>query len=307
MTIIGTSTSAFYERASLGINDLRKQAETLQEQLGSGSKLSRSSDNPVVASRLRTLSRADSLSNVDLANANRASADLSLTDQALSSFSDYIIRAKELATQAATGTLTDTQRAGLAIELQQMGGNLLALANSRNSSGHALFGGESGGDAYQLDASGNAVYIGTATTGELSLGEGQSVSRGATGPEFLDFDDGGGTPTNLMAVIKGLADALQGGSPDPAGAARSAMTALDKGLDAVTTTQTVVGSRLAWIDMTVTQRQNLGELRTDEENAIGQTDLAGTMVELQQITTVLEASQASFVKLANLSLFDMIR
>lgn len=307
MTIIGTSTSAFYQRASLGINDLRKRGEALQEQLGSGAKLSRSSDNPVVASRLRTLARADSLSAVDLSNANRATSDLSLADAALGSFADYIIRAKDIATQAATGSLNDTQRAGLAVELKQMQGNLLALANSRDSSGHALFGGDSGGDAYQLDGSGNPVYLGTVSSGELSLGEGQTVTRSVTGPEFLNFDDKNGNPTQLLSVIKGLADALSGGVADTAGAARDAIGTLDNALDAVTTTQTVVGSRLAWIDMTVTQRQNLGELRAQEETDIGKADPATTMVELQQILTVLEASQASFVKLANMSLFNMIQ
>lgn len=307
MTIIGTSTSAFYQRASLGINDLRKRGEALQEQLGSGAKLSRSSDNPVVASRLRTLARADSLSAVDLSNANRATSDLSLADAALGSFADYIIRAKDIATQAATGSLNDTQRAGLAVELKQMQGNLLALANSRDSSGHALFGGDSGGDAYQLDGSGNPVYLGTVSSGELSLGEGQTVTRSVTGPEFLNFDDKNGNPTQLLSVIKGLADALSGGVTDTAGAARDAIGTLDNALDAVTTTQTVVGSRLAWIDMTVTQRQNLGELRAQEETDIGKADPATTMVELQQILTVLEASQASFVKLANMSLFNMIQ
>ena len=66
-------------------------------------------------------------------------------------------------------------------------------------------------------------------------------------------------------------------------------------------------TKLAWIDMTVAQRQDLGELRAKEQTDIGKADEASTMVELQQIMTVLEASQASFVKLANMSLFNMIQ
>ena len=101
MTSISTSTSAFYDRAKTDIATLRKRAETLQEQLGGGDKLSRSSDDPVAASRLRVLSRANSLSSIDESNANRANADLTLADSALKTFADYIIRAKELATYAA--------------------------------------------------------------------------------------------------------------------------------------------------------------------------------------------------------------
>lgn len=306
MTIISTSTSAFYERATLGLADLRGRAETLQAQLGRGEKLLRSSDNPVAASRLRTLMRADTLSGIDMANADRASSDLSLADNALTNLGDFVVRAKELATQAATGTLTATQRAAIGSELAQIHGSLVALANGRDSAGHALFGGEVTGNAYSLDGAGNAVYGGTASAGELPLGEGQSVTRGLTGPEFLNFSVNG-NPTDLMAVVKGLADALQGGVADPASAARDAMGALDQGLDTLTTGQTLVGTRLAWIELVTTRSQNLGEMRAGEQSEIGATDIATTVAELQQVMMVLEASQASFARLSSLSLFDALR
>lgn len=303
-TIISTSTSAFYERSVQDMTSLRKQAEALQASLGSNQKLSRSSDDPVTASRLRVLTRADKLANIDETNANRATADLTLTDSALSSFATFITRARELATQAATGTLTPTQRSTIGVELDQIYGNLVTLANARDSAGHALFGGESAGDAYQLDASGNAVYIGTASSGELPISEGQTVQRGLTGPEFLNFDAGSG-PTNLLAVVKDLARELQVGA-NPQGSANASLTALGKGLEAVTTGQTLVGSRLSWIDLTTERRTNLGELRADEQEQIGAPDIGATIAQMQQLMVVLEASQAGFTKLAGLSLFNKI-
>lgn len=307
MTSISTSTSAFFDRAKNDIGSLRKRAETLQEQLGSGDKLTRSSDDPVAASRLRMLSRADNLSNIDESNANRGNADLTLADSALSTFADYIQRAKELTTLAANGTLTESQRASTGDELDELFKNLVGLANSRDSNGHSLFGGESSGDAYTLDGSGNANYAGTASSGSLALGDGQSITRGITGPEFLEFDDPNtGSATDLLAAIKALAAELKSGA-DPQKAANEGMTMLDTALDKVTTAQTVVGSRLNWIDLTNERRTNLGELRADEETQIGATDLPATIADLQQTLTVLEASQASFTKLAGLSLFDLIR
>ncbi len=302
MTLIGTSTSAFFDRATQDMTGLRAQLEDLQAKLGSGEKLSRSSDNPVAASRLRSLARAERMATVDTSNANRAMSDLQLTDTALSSFSSFIVRAQELATQAANGTLNAAQRAGIGTELEQIHGNLVALANSRDSAGHALFGGETAGQAYMLDGAGNAVYAGTASAGELSLGEGQTVARGLTGPEFLNFSS-----TNLMAVIKNLGDALQGAVADPAQAARDALGALGEGLDKVTSSQTVIGSRLAWIDLTAERRTELSEMRSSEESDLGATDIASTIANLQQLMLVLEASQASFSKLSGLSLFDQLR
>jgi flagellar hook-associated protein 3 FlgL len=306
MTMISNSTSAFYERASLGIGDLRRRAEGLQSQLGSGQKLARSSDNPVVASRLRALSRSESLAEIDKVNANRAVADLSLADQALDSFGNSVLRAQEIALQAANGTITDTQRAALGIELAAIHTNLVALANSRDSAGHSLFGGEMAGEPYSLDGAGNAVYSGTATAGEISLGHGQTVGRSLTGPEFLNFSVDG-TPTDLLAVVKGLADALQGGVADAGGYARDSLGALSMGLDSISTNRTIVGSRLVWIDLTTAHRESLSELRAQEETDIGATDIPGAMAQLQQTMLVLEASQASFSKLASLTLFNALR
>lgn len=307
MSIVSTSTSAFFERARRDMKDLRTQAETYQSQMSSGSKLERSSDNPVAASRLRALARQEKLSGIDQTNANRANADLSLADSAMTDMADALIRAQELATEASNATLTDTQRASIGQELDQIFGNLVSLANARDSNGHALFGGESAGDAYSLDATGKAVYVGTPGSAELPLGNGQSVTRSMTGPAFLSFNAADGSATDLMAVVKTLAEALQGASTDPAGAAGSALADLKTGLDTLSTGQTVIGTRLAWIEVTDDRRVNLSELRASEETDLGGTDLATTLAQLQETMTVLEASQASFSKLAGLSLFDQLR
>ena len=300
------STHAFYDHSTQSIAALRARAEGLQGDLARGERLLRSSQDPVAAARLRALSRADALAVVDSANASRAATDLQLADDALAGFTNAIGRARELATQAATGTLNPAQRAAIGQELAQINTGLLSLANARDSAGHALFGGETAGPAYTADAAGNAIYAGTVSAGQLDLGDGQSVARGVTGPEFLDFTVGGAA-TDLFATIKGLADALQGGSPDPAGAARNALTSLDTGLTTVTTAQTVVGARLNFIDLATTHATQRGEQRATEEAAVGGTDIAATVTRLQQTMTVLEASQASFARLSGLSLFDQIR
>ncbi|TCM18871.1 flagellar hook-associated protein 3 FlgL [Novosphingobium sp. PhB165] len=306
MTIVSTSTSAFFDRSRSDIKNLRTQAENYQAQMSSGAKFDRSSDDPVAASRLRVLSRQEALSGVDKTNADRANADLSLADSTMSDMSDALMQVQDLATQASSSTLTDDQRASIGTALDQIFGNLLALANARDSNGHALFGGASAGDAYSLDASGNAVYVGSASSDTLPLGDGQSVTRSMTGPEFLSFKDANGNQTDLLAVVKGLSDALKGGSTDPTGAASAALTDLKTGLDTLSTGQTVVGTRLSWIEVVGDRRTNLSELRSTEESDIGGADLPTTIANLQETLTVLEAAQSTFGKLASLSLFNEI-
>lgn len=305
MTIVSTSTSAFYDRSAMDIAELRKRAEGYQADLSRGQRISRSSDDPVGASRLRQLQRSDALSQIDTANSSKAQADLQLTDGALSSLADYMARLKELTTQAANGTYTTAAKASVGQEIASIRDNIIQLANSRDSAGNALFGGQSAGDAYAVDAAGNATYIGTASAPDLPLGDGQTVTRAMTGPQVLNFSVNG-TSTDLLATLKTLSDALQSGT-NTAQATQDGLAALDKGLDTLTTAQTVVGSRLAWIDQSTERRTNMSEMRANEESDVGGTDIASTVAKLQQTMTVLEASQASFAKLSSLSLFQILR
>jgi len=305
MTIISNSTSAFYERSSLDIADLRSRAEGLQADLSRGQRISRSSDDPVGASRLRQLQRTDQLSQIDVANAAKATTNLQLTDSALGSFADYVTRIRELTTQAANGTMTDAERNGIGQEIAQIRGNMIQLANSRDAQGGALFGGQSAGAAYTTDAAGNVSYAGTGTSGDLPLGDGQNVTRGLTGPEFLTLPTGSASP-DLLTALKTLSDALQAGGAAAQQAAKDGLAALSQGMDQITTAQTVVGTRLAWVDLTTERRTNLTEMRAGEETDVGGTDIASTVARLQETMTVLEASQASFTKLASLSLFSLL-
>jgi len=303
--MINLSTGAFFERATRQIGTLRERANRLQDQIGSGERLSRSSDDPVAAARLRTLARRERLAEVDQRNADRAMGDLQLTDKALESLAEITIRARELAMQAANETLGVEQRQMLRAEIDGLRESVLLVANSRNGAGQALFGGQAAGLAYE-DTGAGITYVGTDTAESVGIGDGQSVTRSLTGPEVLTFDFEG-TPTDVFAVLATLSAALQDPLADAASAGRLAMAQLDSGLDQVTTAQTIVGARMGWIEIIDERRLASGELVAEERSEIGGADLATTMTRLQEILTVLEASQASFVRLANLSLFNSLR
>jgi flagellar hook-associated protein 3 FlgL len=299
------STSAFYDRSIWDLSALRKQADGLQQQISTGNRLSTASQDPVAAARIASLTRQDSLAKVDGTNAQAAQNDLELADSTLTNFSTIVTQIQGLATQAASATLNNAQRGNVGAEVSALRDQLVSLANARDSSGYALFGGTGTGQAYTLDAAGNATYAGAATADTISLGQGLSVTRGVTGPEFMNFNSGG-TATDLLSMVKTLADALNSGAGGQA-AAQTALTKLGDGLNAITTAQTVVGARLSWIDTTTAIRDQFSQQRADTEASVGGTDIASTVARLQQTMTVLEASQASFAKLAGMSLFDMLR
>lgn len=305
MANVTNGTLAFYSRSTLQMSAIRREAETLQSRMSTGSRIDRSSDDPVAASRLRALSRADRLGDIDAANAARAKDGLSLAAGSLAAVAQDIIRTRELALWAANGTLSNQERVSIGQEIAQLRTTILANVNARDANGQPLFAGEADGPAYLLDAVNNASYVGTAASGDIALGEGQSVTRGVTGPEFVDFPSGGAA-TDLFAVLKTLGDALQAGTGNPSAAAAIAVTELDDALDALTRTQTIVGTRLAWIETVQDRQVAKSETRASETGEIGGVDLATTIAELQQMLTVLEASQAGFTRLSSLSLFNAI-
>ena len=305
MVTITNGTLAFYSRSTTQMGDIRREAEKLQSRLSTGSRIERSSDDPVAASRLRGLDRTERLANIDSANAARAKDGLSLASGSLSATAQDISRIRELALWAANQTLSPQERASIGQEVEQIRLTIFASVNSRDGAGQPLFAGESDGAAYQFDAAGNATYVGSSASGDIALGEGQSVTRGVTGPEFINFTSGG-TATDLFAVTKALSDALQNNPPGASQTAAGAVGQLDDALDALTRTQTIVGTRLAWIETVQDRQVAKGESRAAESEEVGGADLGSTIANLQQLLTVLEASQTSFTKLASLSLFASI-
>ncbi len=305
MTTIAAGTAAFYQRATGQMGELRRQAEGLQQQIATGQRLSASSDDPVAAAKLRSLGRAERLAQVDRATADDTLQSLRFSDGILSSIGADIARARELTVQAASDTLSDEGRALVGAELEAIASNLLLAANSKDNAGRPLFAGDSAGPAYVLDAGGVPVYAGTGGAVQVNLGEGIEVARGVTGPEVFDFNNGG-TPANLIAFVKSLAEALQGGAADTAAAARGALEGFGDALDSLSRSQTAIGVRVAWVETVQDRQIASSEARAEDQFTAGGVDFASTIAELQQTLVVLEASQAAFARMSNLTLFNAI-
>ncbi|KUR74406.1 flagellin [Novosphingobium sp. Fuku2-ISO-50] len=305
-TISSTSTSTFYTTAAEQLASLQQQVSAVNNSISSGAQFTAASDNPEAAAQMRMMQLQDATATVDTASANKATSNLQLADSAMTQMVNDINQAKTLTTQAATGTLSDSQRATIGTQLSQIQKDLLSLANSRDSNGNALFGGGVSGDAYSLDASGNAVYGGTSTSQTLAIGGGQTVQTSLTGPEVLSMTDASGNATNVIDTIGALATALKAGGSAAQTAAQNGLTSLSNGLDAVTTAQTVIGSRESWITLNTQNLTAQSTARATAESQVGDTDVSKAAIKLQQLTTALQASQACFVKMSSLSLFSVI-
>ncbi len=307
MTIISTtSTSNFYTASAQQLANLQQQATDVGTSISSGNQFTTASQNPVAAAQMRLLQLADAQAKVDTASANKASANLQLADSMMSQMINDINTARQLTTRAATGTLSDNERANIGTQLAQIQADLLSLANGCDANGHALFGGGVQGNAYTLNASGTVAYGGEATSQTLPIGGGQSVQTSLIGPEVLNITDAAGNATNVIDALGALASAIKAGGSAAQSAAASGLDTLANGLDALTTAQTVIGSREAWVALNSESQTAQANARQNEESQVGSTDVPAAAIKLQQLTTALQASQACFVRLSSLSLFNVI-
>lgn len=306
MSFVSTSTGSFFNRSLAQMAELRGAIEQSRSQIATGQRIERGSDDPAAAAQLRGIARRSALAAVERENAARLGEDLGAASTELEAVTALLQRARELAVQAANAPTGSEGRQAIAFELGQLTEELFSRANAASLTGEPLFAGLSSDPAFVRDAAGNVTYAGTANSGAVSVAPGTAIERGLPGSEVFQFDLGG-TPSSAFAVLGGLAAALDGGSPDPAGAALAALEGIDAALETTSRAQTILGTRMVWIEQVQEQQADRGVTLAERRSRVGDTDIAEAIARLQQSLTALEASQAAFARVSALSLFDALR
>ncbi len=305
MSFVSNSTGAFFERSIGQMADLRKTVERLQTEIATGERIQRGSDDPIGAARLRAVTRLEVRGATEGENAARLEQDLSETSNQIDGVVSILQRARELSIAAANDPVGENGRAAIADELEQLGEELFARSNASSITGAPLFAGTAGEPAFVRDANGVVTYNGNSENGAVPVAPGTEIERSVTGQQLFEFDDNG-TPNSAFAVLSALTAALRGGAADPAIAAQDALAGIDASIDNANRSQTVIGTRLAWVE-SIQQDQNSRAVDVAEKRSdIADTDIADTIVRLQQTLTALEASQTSFTRVSSLNLFNAL-
>lgn len=305
MTGISNSTSAFFDRSLGQMNDLRASLERFQTQIATGVRIERGSDDPVAAARLRALTRLERRGETEAENAARLGQDLTQASNEIEGVVAILQRVRELAVAAGSDTAGASGREAIALEIEQLGEELFARSNARSITGAPLFAGTAGAPAFVRDAAGNVTYNGNGQNGTVPVAPGTQIERGVTGDQLFEFDVNG-TPDSAFNVLSGLALALQGGAANPAQAAQDALDGIDAALDSATRSQTIIGTRLDWVNAIQQDQETRALDVAAQRSQVGDTDVTDAIVRLQQVLTALEASQASFTRISSLSLFNAL-
>jgi len=146
------------------------------QRLSSGLRISSAADD-AAGLAVREIMRSDiAVIRQGIRNANDGISMIQTADGALSVIDEKLIRMKELAEQAATGTYTDEQRAIMNSEFVQMWSEITRIANATDFNGIKLLdGSQSGGLKIHFGTGNNVaedyyhVSIGNATASALGI------------------------------------------------------------------------------------------------------------------------------------------
>ncbi|PWJ55646.1 flagellar hook-associated protein 3 FlgL [Quadrisphaera granulorum] len=276
---------------------------TLSEQLSTGKRINRPSDDPtgtVDALRLRTLQRDNEQYGK---NANDGLAWLGATDRALQSTLSQLNVATNRAMQALnSGTQNTTSRAALAAEVDGVLSAVKGMANSTYSDRN-LFAGTATGDA--VTATGTAPTQ-TFTWGTIGLG---TVMRQIGPNDSVRVDtDGrdvfGDGATSVFKTLEGLAAAIRSGDD---ATTRTLYSQLQDRQSTVTTALTEVGARYN----RVTAAQNAVADRdvelTKQLSDVQDLDFPKAVIAMQSQKTAYDAALQVTAKTLQTSLMDFIR
>ncbi|MBQ9537362.1 MAG: flagellin [Desulfovibrionaceae bacterium] len=130
------------------LNNHYSRLATSTQRLSTGMRINSAADD-AAGLAIRELMRADIASLQQGArNANDAISMIQTADGALGIIDEKLIRMKELAEQAATGTYDSTQRLMIESEYQQMASEITRIANATDFNGIHLLNGNLSGDKH---------------------------------------------------------------------------------------------------------------------------------------------------------------
>ena len=160
MSVQRIATSNAYDSA---LNNLMQRQDNLtgtQEQMTSGKRVVKASDDPASAARAeraRALEERTTSSQKAVDASNNA---MTLTESALGDAGELLQQARELMVSAGDASYSDAERASKASAIAAIRSQLLAVANRPDGQGGFVFSGQGSGGAPFVDQPGGVVFKG---------------------------------------------------------------------------------------------------------------------------------------------------
>ncbi|UTZ39222.1 flagellar hook-associated protein 3 [Vibrio campbellii] len=272
------------------------------QQMATGDRLTKLSDDPMASIKLLNLERENSAIGQYQSNIANLKTTLSAQETHLDSVNESLKSVRDLVLWGANGTLTDEDRSGMIIELKSYRDLIESSFNAQDEEGHYLFSGtqtdtpavSNAGGAYQVDGNSDKRVV--------TVAKGVTMDSNMTAKEILKL--GGGD--NVLNQIDALIAEFESPSPNFQAEVDASLSAIDDTLANVLGAMTEIGGRHNNLDL-MDSAHGENKLFVDKVTSdLSALDYGEASVRLSNYMAALQATQASYVKINDLNLFDRI-
>ncbi|MDP2808788.1 MAG: flagellar hook-associated protein FlgL [Rhodocyclaceae bacterium] len=224
--MIRVSTGMIYDAGVGTINSQTASLLHLQQQVATGRRILKPSDDPVNAARALVVTQSKDVVAQYATNHGNAMSAMGLEEAHLTGVNDLLARVKELTVQAGNGTLAASDQRSIAIELRARFDELLGVANATDGTGQYIFSGYMGDtkpfgitvDQLNAAAANEAAYQGDDGQRRLQVSPTRFLEISDSGNDvFKRVRNGNGTfATNYASANTGTGIIDAGSVTDPA-------------------------------------------------------------------------------------------
>lgn len=305
------STNTLFTQGQARISELQSGLVKTQQQLSTGRQILTPADDPIGAALVLNLQQGQAINQQFASNRLNAGNALQQQEGVLSSLDTLVQDLKTLLVSAGNGTLDDTQRGFIAVELDSKFDQMLALANSRDGMGNYQFSGYQVGVMPYARTAAGASFQGDAGVRMLQVDASRTLAVSCSGQQLFEHIDAA-SGDNIFATLRDLSDALK--TPTTTPAAQAALSAqmqttgsnLTTLLDRVLAARATIGAQQKEIDAL----DSAGSARDLDyaaaQSALQDVDYTKGISAFTQQQTTLDAAMKSYKAVTNLSLFALI-
>jgi len=279
----------------------QKSLNKYMEQLTTGEKFSRISDEPIYAVKAMKLETILQFNEKYIENAEEGINWLNVTDKALDDVVKTLRKLRDSAVRAANGSLTPDDRQKIQQEVLQLKEHLIDVANSRYGNAYIFNGAKTRIQPYKnVDSTDPSAYVGE---GGLSnekllreLGARITIEVNVTGAE-IGFGQ-------IFADLQRFSNALENNDTDTL---ETMMGTIDKHIESVLGARAQVGSRQNRLELTVDRFESQEIAYADILNNTKGVDIAETIMKLKNEENVYRIALATGARIIQPTLMDFLR
>jgi flagellar hook-associated protein 3 FlgL len=297
------STAQLQRTVMNGMDRAASRYSNLSQQMASGKRILKPSDDPMGAVKLMALQAEQANLKQFVANVDNARRHLSGAETYITSISSNLDKLRDLTLEAGDGTLTAAGRKAIAQEMESVKESLLASVNAKGSNGKSLFSGSevekppvSGPDP----VTGAYRYNGDNAERQITIATGVKIVANVD-VDATFFDAGKDFFKELDGYIKKLSL-----NTDVSADRKAMLAAVDSSADVNLQLLTVVGSRLVELAQTKDTNADISLYGKSLQLSLEQLDYGIAAFDLDQAELALQTTQQVYVKASKLSLFNLM-